>query len=136
MVDDWSLIPNINALVFEMSPHFRDKVKNWNMSVQAWLQKSIYYRYRTAEQYQQNRSDAAKGQLLVFMVSAFWHGFYGGYYLSFFFWYNVATIINIVFKLVQRNPQITETFNKFGIVGRVVAWTLSSIGMTYFAVYF
>jgi lysophospholipid acyltransferase len=49
MVDDFSLIPNIDPWNFEMSPHIRVKIRSWNMSVQAWLTKCVYYRYRTAE---------------------------------------------------------------------------------------
>jgi hypothetical protein len=38
------------------------------------------------------------GQLLTFMISAFWHGFYGGYYLSFILWFAQANVSQLVFK--------------------------------------
>jgi hypothetical protein len=131
MVDDWSLIPNINPWVFEMSPQYRDKIKSWNMSVQGWLQKCIYHRFRTPEQYRKSNADKSKGQLLVFLVSAFWHGFYPGYYISFFFWYNLSIIIDLVSKFAQHKPQIMEVYKQFGIVGKVAVWAISSIGLTY-----
>jgi hypothetical protein len=38
------------------------------------------------------------GQLLTFMISAFWHGFYGGYYLSFILWFAQVFVSQLVFK--------------------------------------
>jgi uncharacterized membrane protein (DUF106 family) len=38
------------------------------------------------------------------MTSAFWHGFYAGYYLSFLFWYFVSSIMSTLFRLGQRKP--------------------------------
>lgn len=49
------------------------------MSVQEWLRKSIYQRSPF--------KDKSLSQLYVFMVSAFWHGFYAGYFMSFFLWF-------------------------------------------------
>ncbi len=43
----------------------------------------------------------ANGQLLVFAISAFWHGLYAGYYLSFFYWYIFNAISYAVFKIMQ-----------------------------------
>jgi len=45
---------------------------SWNISTLAWLRRTVYeraYKFNT---------------LAVFTVSAFWHGFYPGYYLAFF----------------------------------------------------
>ena len=74
--------------------------------------------------------------MLVYLTSAFWHGFYAGYYLSFFFWYFVSSIMNTLFRLHQRRPEVKEAFESLGFVGRVLAWFISSVAMTYFGSYF
>lgn len=136
MVDDFSMIQNIDPWNFEMSPHFRIKTRSWNMSVQAWLVKCIYHRYKSPEEYERNKGEQAKGQMLVYLTSAFWHGFYAGYYLSFFFWYFFANILTVLFRIGQKKPEYKEAFERLGIVGRVGAWALSSIGISYFGSYF
>ena len=45
----------------------------WNMSVQYWLANYVYKRF----------SPRRYGTLVTMLVSAYWHGFHAGYYLSF-----------------------------------------------------
>ena len=46
---------------------------NWNITTQAWLRRIAYDRLKTGS-----------GKTLgVFVLSAFWHGFYPGYYFTF-----------------------------------------------------
>ena len=42
---------------------------HWNMSTMIWLRYVVYERWRSVT--------------IVFFFSAFWHGFYAGYYLTF-----------------------------------------------------
>lgn len=60
------------------------------MSCQEWLRKCIYERA--------DYKNKMSSQLLTFMVSSFWHGFYGGYYISFFLWFCHMIISQQVFK--------------------------------------
>lgn len=46
---------------------------NWNITTQAWLRRIVY-----------DRLKSGSGKTLgVFILSAFWHGFYPGYYITF-----------------------------------------------------
>ena len=72
--DSFKRINTIDPWVFETSPHVREKINHWNISVQEWLRKSIYQR--------SSLSNKTANQLYVFTVSAFWHGFYFAYYIS------------------------------------------------------
>ena len=38
-------------------------------------------------------------RLITFLVSAVWHGFYGGYYLTFFTFFMLAHLATLIFKL-------------------------------------
>ena len=58
----------------------RELMQNWNMGVQRWLRDYVYMR--------QVRPDGRPlwyANIMTYMVSAMWHGFYPGYYLTFFF---------------------------------------------------
>lgn len=37
-------------------------------------------------------------QIITFLVSSFWHGLYGGYYITFFLWFWHMYISQLVFK--------------------------------------
>jgi hypothetical protein len=51
------------------------------------------------------------------MYSALWHGFYGGYYITFFLWFYLLNLSKLVFKMKRNNPNISNYFSKTGIVG-------------------
>ena len=68
--DEWTGISNVDILAFETSSNMSTATRMWNKRTQKWLQMCIYERSNF-------------NQFYVFMVSAFWHGFYPSYYLCF-----------------------------------------------------
>lgn len=68
----WDLITNINVLSFEFASNFRDAINNWNIGTNIWLRTTVY-----------DRVPKKYGTILTFALSAVWHGFYPGYYLTF-----------------------------------------------------
>ena len=76
---DFNGVQTCDPIKIETTKHIRKKINYWNMSCQEWLRKCIYER--------SSFKHKSQSQLFTFMISAFWHGFYGGYYLSFFFWF-------------------------------------------------
>uniref|UniRef100_A0A0K8TMH1 Putative conserved plasma membrane protein n=1 Tax=Tabanus bromius TaxID=304241 RepID=A0A0K8TMH1_TABBR len=68
----WDLISNINVLPFEFGTNFRDSINNWNIGTNRWLREVVYE--RVPKKY---------GTILTFGLSALWHGFYPGYYVTF-----------------------------------------------------
>lgn len=67
-------LTNINILDVELATNFSIITNNWNIGVNNWLKHYIYFRVPY------NKSIA---NLVTKLVSAFWHGFYSGYYLMF-----------------------------------------------------
>ncbi|XP_049869292.1 lysophospholipid acyltransferase 6 [Pectinophora gossypiella] len=69
----WDKMSNIDVFGFEFAQNFRTAVACWNKNTNAWLRYVAYERgskaWRTAR---------------VYALSAVWHGFYPGYYLTFF----------------------------------------------------
>lgn len=67
----WDLVTNIDIIRFEFSLNLRESLETWNKSTQQWLKVIAY-----------DRATRHK-TLVTYLLSAFWHGFYPGYYLTF-----------------------------------------------------
>lgn len=66
----WDGVSNINVFGFLGSQDLGEATRNWNLRTQKWLSRYVYQRTHDS-------------LLAVYFVSAFWHGFYPGYYCSF-----------------------------------------------------
>lgn len=74
----WDATSNINVWAYETGQSIKTLADNWNMGTNKWLKHSVYFRVVAP--------GAKPGPLETFAtfgVSAFWHGFYPGYYLMF-----------------------------------------------------
>ncbi|KAH8269611.1 hypothetical protein KR018_010510 [Drosophila ironensis] len=98
----WDLISNINVLSFEFSTNMRDAIQNWNCGTNRWLRTLVYE--RVPKQY---------GTLLTFALSAVWHGFYPGYYLTFATGAVVVTAARIGRRLFRHRFQSTQASRMF-----------------------
>lgn len=56
----------------QLGLNFRESVSHWNIGTNLWLRNVVYE--RVPKKY---------GTLLTFGLSALWHGFYPGYYVTF-----------------------------------------------------
>ena len=70
---DWSGLSNIDIGRFEFAESVRDVTVYWNKNTGLWLRRYVY-----------ERLPSPFNLLATYFVSAFWHGFYPGYYLFFF----------------------------------------------------
>ncbi|CAH1772913.1 unnamed protein product, partial [Owenia fusiformis] len=67
----WNLATNANIAGVELGTSLKVILDNWNITTTQWLRFVVYERVKVQK------------TLLVFAVSAFWHGFYPGYYFTF-----------------------------------------------------
>jgi lysophospholipid acyltransferase 1/2 len=67
----WALVSIVRILKVETAQSMKEAFDNWNVNTQLWLRRIAYDRLPTGK------------TLGVFVLSAFWHGFYPGYYLTF-----------------------------------------------------
>ncbi|KAI1497505.1 MBOAT, membrane-bound O-acyltransferase family-domain-containing protein [Biscogniauxia marginata] len=74
----WNRLQNINPWGVESAQNSRAYLANWNMNTNKWLRYYIYLRVTP-----RNRKPGFRASLATFVTSAFWHGFYPGYYLTF-----------------------------------------------------
>lgn len=68
----WNLISNMNLLKFETSFNLRDAIHAWNKTTQSWLRRTAY-----------ERAPRKLSVVATYLLSAIWHGFYPGYYMTF-----------------------------------------------------
>jgi len=79
----WNRLTNSFPIKMEMSQSISEVARYWNPLTSRWLKQTIFER-------------TGKNTTAVYFVSAFWHGFYPGYYLFFLtaaLGQNVAAII-------------------------------------------
>jgi len=66
----WDICNNVNIWSFETAPNLQTLSREWNRRTSTWLNRYCYIR--------------TNGNLVaVYSLSAFWHGFYPGYYMFF-----------------------------------------------------
>ncbi|KAJ1475014.1 MBOAT, membrane-bound O-acyltransferase family-domain-containing protein, partial [Baffinella frigidus] len=68
----WGRVLNLDYMAVEMPPNFRSAMTGWNIATSNWLRRCVY-----------ERVPAQYKQTATFGMSALWHGFYPGYYLTF-----------------------------------------------------
>ena len=122
-------INTVNPWIFETAVHPRDKLNNWNMTVQNWLRKSIYNRSPI-------KSRALK-QLYVFLVSAFWHGFYPAYYISFTLWFAQLHVQNLAYKYFKNGKSaLVSLYERSGLLGNIILSNIVMLEWSHLATYF
>ncbi|VDP46217.1 unnamed protein product [Soboliphyme baturini] len=70
---NWDYLSNVHVIKFETANSWKECLEAWNCNTMQWLRQIMYVRlpvrYRT---------------FLTYVVSAWWHGFFPGYYVTFF----------------------------------------------------
>uniref|UniRef100_A0A0A9X6N5 Membrane-bound O-acyltransferase domain-containing protein 2 n=1 Tax=Lygus hesperus TaxID=30085 RepID=A0A0A9X6N5_LYGHE len=69
----WDQCNNVDIKKFELSTSLRECISAWNKGTNTWLRIVVY-----------ERVSRGNGVLLTFALSALWHGFFPGYYITFF----------------------------------------------------
>lgn len=68
----WDLLSNMDLWKFETCFSMRDAIIAWNKTTQTWLRRTAY-----------DRVPRKFSVLATYTLSALWHGFYPGYYMTF-----------------------------------------------------
>ncbi|KAJ8967560.1 hypothetical protein NQ314_002877 [Rhamnusium bicolor] len=69
---NWDKISNVDIFQFEFSTNLKQSIEAWNKGTNIWLRMIVYERTKKYP------------TILTYALSAVWHGFYPGYYLTFF----------------------------------------------------
>jgi len=83
--DKWDRIVSVKPIQYELYSYTtKDRLENWNTSIQTWLKRYIFFRICPEAETRAKPKLAVFAANMTFMVSAFWHGFYPKYYFAFF----------------------------------------------------
>lgn len=75
---NWDRLTNIRPWGIEGAQNAHAYLGNWNINTNHWLRNSVYLRVTP-----KGKKPGFRATLATFLASAFWHGFYPGYYLTF-----------------------------------------------------
>ncbi|EPS41199.1 hypothetical protein H072_4885 [Dactylellina haptotyla CBS 200.50] len=89
----WDRVNNIDAWQLETAQNSRALLESWNKNTNKWLRNYVYLRVTP-----KGRKPGFRSSMATFVTSAFWHGFYPGYYLAFV----TASLVQTVAKFSRR----------------------------------
>lgn len=97
-------IKAISSRVVELNNSPKARIEKWNMTIARWLKDCFYMPLIEHHKVGKNQSS-----LITFILSAFWHGFYPTYYISFF----AINVLSITEKLMFHHPDLFKYFPSF-----------------------
>ena len=104
---DWEGVSNVNPFTMETRVSMRDSISNWNSNVQAWLVNYVFLRFP--------KLGINANKWVTMLTSAFWHGFFPGYYLAF-----------MTAPFIQETTSVV--YSSWGkITGFLFGWTLRDV---------
>lgn len=71
----WDRASNVRPLALETATSIKEVTENWNLGADRWLRYYIYLRLP--------HPFSAWAMYITYVASAFWHGYYPGYYVTF-----------------------------------------------------
>ena len=88
----WDRLRNVSPWGVESAQNTRAYLGNWNINTNNWLRNYVYLRVTP-----KGKKPGFRASLATFVTSAFWHGFYPGYYLAFV----LASFVQTISKSMQ-----------------------------------
>lgn len=79
----WDRTTNCNMVAVETSVHLFGVTNNWNIGVNNWLKNYVYFRVTPPKAITKIIPAKSFSNIVTKATSAFWHGFYSGYYVFF-----------------------------------------------------
>lgn len=129
-IKKYSKIVAVRPLDMELNDNVRDKLEAWNTPSQIWLKYYVYFRIVSEEEARKNHKKATNASNYTFMVSAFWHGFYPGYYLAFFWMFLAQQIAKGLFRIRHKLSWIPEPI-AFGLRWLLSGFAVNWMGSTF-----
>ena len=123
---------------FFFSPSLKVKAECWNMPIQIALKRYIYETiYDPKHQYPNEKVKKkvqGKAQMYTLMTSAFWHGLYPGYFVSFFHWMIFLRIVQEMFRVRSKDKYFDSLWPRYKLDH--FENMLSNYVLLYFGVFF
>ena len=102
----WDRLTNVQPWKIELAQNVHDFIGYWNINTNHWLRNYVYLRVTP-----KGKKPGFRATLATFFTSAFWHGFYPGYYLTFI----LASFMQTIAKC---EPQTRHSCCKYNMLTR------------------
>ncbi|KAJ2650456.1 Lysophospholipid acyltransferase [Coemansia sp. RSA 1250] len=125
----WLDIANVHVRGVETGSSLRQLIDSWNIGTNTWLRHHVYL--RIAQRPEGSRA-STRATVLTFLVSAWWHGFYPGYYLTFV----MAALSANAARILRRNlhaPVYAHAGSTVKLVYGLLGWALSKYTLDFVA---
>lgn len=116
-IKNYERVKNLDYNEMEFNPSPMNVFKYWNMMIGLWLKRYVRDRFVYYDNLQPTELRKNVSYLLTFMISAFWHGFYPSYYITFthfpfmiMLYHNYAKI-NRIYKVTQKSKNWRNFMN-------------------------
>lgn len=125
----FSGVQTVNIWEFNTTLSLPNKINSWNIPVQEWLRKAVYERLSTSRE---------KAKLITFLVSSFWHGFYGGYYFAFALFFLHMYVGTSIYKLGRSSEQhpLIVIYSRWLPFSRYLVLLLLTLSFSHSGIYF
>lgn len=104
---DWTGVMSVNIYEVDLGLSSASMVKYWNHTVHLWLNRYVFERVVP-----KGARPSMQHNMIVYMVSAFWHGFYPAYYVMFF--------------LVAVFAELTKDIYRSRILFEFIPWVIAA----------
>ncbi|KAJ2390296.1 Lysophospholipid acyltransferase [Coemansia sp. RSA 2611] len=132
----WMDIANVHVRGVELGSSLRQLIDSWNIGTNTWLRHHVYLRLASQQAAAKSRA-STRATVLTFLVSAWWHGFYPGYYLTFV----LAALAANAARILRRNLHALVALDEHSSATRrtvrraydVAGWILSKYTLDFVA---
>jgi lysophospholipid acyltransferase len=117
----WDRASNVRPLALETATSIKEVTENWNLGADRWLRFYIYLRLP--------KPFDAYAMYITYVASAFWHGFYPGYYVTFVTAAFVTEFFRGVFRKIR--PRMLNAQGQNGWLYAIGSRLLTSYALSY-----
>lgn len=118
----WNKFSNIDILGIEFATGFKLYLDSWNIMTVKWLRRVCY-----------ERAPSAYRTQLTFLLSACWHGFFPGYYMTFLSGH-IITLTQRKFRSTIR--PIFQKSTSLKVIYEIFTWFATQLAISYIVIPF
>jgi lysophospholipid acyltransferase len=124
-INRWNRTQNVDMRKIEFAANPRMLLASWNINTAEWLRHSVYNRIHP----EGSKGSTTLATYVTFIVSAFWHGFFPGYYFTFI----GLSIITVVNRILRRHvrPIFLSRLARFKVLYDIMGWVCTHLIFAY-----
>lgn len=119
----WDLASNVRPLSLETATSIKEVTENWNLGADRWLRYYVYLRLP--------RPYSAYGMYITYVASAFWHGFYPGYYVTFISAAFATEMFRGIFRKIRPRMMVSPGSKDHGWAYAILSRVLTTYVLSY-----